>query len=148
MDVPNVKRCPHYQLSSEPLEMEGPASYLAVRRCLLTERMIGLLRQSQEGAALADKLVVNVANTRSFAFVGPDLEAVTQQSCAVHRCEESCTPGYAQHLALFQITDPREHEVTCSDEAENETRSETVARLTAQNEETPVALTAPLQKYL
>ena len=143
-NVPNAKRCPHYQLSSEPLEMEGPASYLAVRRCLLTERMIGLLRQAPEGAALADKLVVNDTSNRSFAFVGPDLEAVTQQSCLVERCEERCTPAYLHHLALFQITDPNEREVTCSDEEEKETQSETVARLADQKEAPPTSLATPL----
>ena len=143
MDVPNAKRCPHYQLSSEPLEMEGPASYLAVRRCLLTERMIGLLRQSPEGAALADRLVVNVALNRSFAFVGPDLEAVTQQSCAVRRCEERCTPAYLQHLQLFQITDPNEQEVTCAEETEKETQSETAARIDGQSEEISIPCVAP-----
>ena len=144
MEIPNAKRCPHYQLSSEPLEMEGPASYLAVRRCLLTERMIGLLRQTQEGAELANKLVVNVVNNRSFAFVGPDLEAVTQQSCSVKRCEERCTPAYLQHLALFQITDPKEQEVTCAEEEEKETRSETVARMDEQKEDTQISCAAPL----
>lgn len=134
MDVPNEKRCPHYQMVSEPLEMEGPTSYLAVRRCLLTERMIGLLRQAPEGAELADKLVVSATNNRSFAFVGPDLEAVTQQACLVKRCEERCTPSYMQHLDLFNIVDPNENEVTCADEEEKETQSETVARVAQQKE--------------
>ena len=143
MDVPNEKRCPHYQMISEPLEMEGPTSYLAVRRCLLTERMIALLRQSPEGAALADKLIVNAMNNRSFAFVGPDLEAVTQQACSVKRCEERCTPSYTQHLDLFQIIDPRKDEVTCMDEEEKETQSEMLARL-ARKQETPAAFIAHL----
>ncbi len=116
---------------SEPLEMEGPTSYLAMRRCLLTERMVGLLRQSPEGVKLADKLVVSALNKPSFAFVGPDLEAVTQQSCTVQRCEERCTPSYSQNLDLFQIVDPHKDDVTC-EENEIETQSEIVARLARQ----------------
>ena len=118
MDMQSSKRCPHYQMMSEPLDIEGPTSYLAVRRCTLTERLIVLLRQSEEGGQLADKLVINLMNGRSFAFAGPDLEAVTQRSCTVKRCEERCTPAYAHLLDLFGLTDPREEEVTCADAEE------------------------------
>ena len=142
MDAPDAKRCPHYQMRSEPLETDGPASYLAVRRCLLTERMIILLSQFPDGKRLADKLVVTALNNRSFAFVGPDLEAVTQQSCTVTRCENSCTPAYLQHLDLFDVTDPNESEVTCDDEDASETKSEAMARLNSSRPEAAVNYSA------
>src|ERR1041385_4507958 len=116
MESHNNKGCPHYQIYSEALELEGPPAYLAIRRCLLTERMIRLLQQSPEGNRLAEKLVIHVTNGKEFAFVGPDLDAVTQRSCTVKRCEERCTPAYLQHLNHFNITDPNEEEVTCRDE--------------------------------
>ena len=118
MDSHNNKRCPHYQIYSEALKLDGPPAYLAIRRCLLTERMIRLLRQSEEGKELSEKLVIHVANGNNYAFVGPDLDAVTQRSCSVKRCEERCTPAYLQHLSHFSIEDPRQEDVTCNDEEE------------------------------
>ena len=100
--------------------MEGPPAYLAIRRCLLTERMIRLLSQSPEGNRLAEKLVIHVTNGKDYAFVGPDLDAVTQRSCSIRRCEEKCTPAYLQHLSHFEMKDPYEEEVTCHDEEEEQ----------------------------
>lgn len=104
--------------------MEGPAAYLAIRRCLLTERLIQLLAESPDGARLAQKLVIHGTNNRSYAFVGPDLEAVTQFACTVGRCEQQCTPAYTQHLEYFDIRDPRYNEVTCGGEKTAEEESE------------------------
>jgi hypothetical protein len=115
MDPQKNSRCPHYQIYSEALEMSGPPAYLAIRRCLLTERMIRLLQQSEEGNRLAEKLVVHVTNGKDYVFVGPDLDAVTQRSCSVKRCQERCTPAYNQHLKHFDMNDPEEGEVTCED---------------------------------
>ena len=58
MDVQNSSRCPHYQIFSEPLTIDGPPAYLAIRRCLLTERLNRILCLTPEGKQLADKLVV------------------------------------------------------------------------------------------
>jgi len=115
MKQDDTRRCPHYQIYSEALETSESPAYLAIRRCLLTERMIRLLGQSPEGNRLADKLVIHVTNGKRYAFVGPDLDAVTQSSCSVKRCEEHCTPAYLQHLGIFEISDPNEEEVTCGD---------------------------------
>jgi hypothetical protein len=116
MDQNSSRRCPHFQIYSEPLDLEGVPAYLAIRHCVLTERMISLLSSRPEGAKLAVKLVINATNGKQFAFVGPDLEAVTQRSCTVRRCDERCTPAYAQHLDYFQIDDPHEDTVTCDEE--------------------------------
>ncbi len=116
MHANDSKRCRHFQIYSEPLDLEGPPAYLAIRRCLLAERLIALLRQSPDGGKLAVKMMVNTTNGNSFAFVGPDLDAVTQHACTVRRCDERCTPAYKQHLDHFQIEDPHEDEVTCSEE--------------------------------
>ncbi len=112
------KRCPHYQLHSEPLGADGPSAYLAVRRCLLTERLVRLLRQSEDGNQLAAKLTIHTADGRTYAFVGPDLEAVTQQMCRTERCEQQCTPAYTKHLDQFGVIDPGEEEATCNEEEE------------------------------
>ena len=118
MNSLNRSRCPHFQIYTESLIEDGPPSYLAIRRCLLTERLNRLLRQSDDGCLLADKLVVEAGNGSYYAFVGPDLEAVTQQSCSITRCENRCTPAYHQHLETFGITDPLEEDVTCQEREE------------------------------
>jgi hypothetical protein len=116
MEQNSSRRCVHFQIHSESLNLDGPPAYLAVRRCLMTERMIVQLRATDEGAQLADKLVVNGTNGKQFAFVGPDLEAVTQRSCTFRRCDERCTPAYKHHLSLFGIADPNITVVGCDDE--------------------------------
>lgn len=120
MNTEHPKRCPHYQIYSERLDSEGPPSYLAIRHCLLAERLIRILRQTQDGALLAGKLIIRTTEGKTFAFAGPDLEAVTQLTCTVERCEMRCTPAYAQNLEHFDLQDPGEEEVTC-EEAEEET---------------------------
>src|ERR1051325_4957755 len=119
MKDPDSRRCPHFQILSEPLEMDGPGAFLAIRRCLMTERLIRLLDRSPEAKRLSDKIVIHGANSRPYAFVGPDLEAVTQQTCYIKRCEECCTPAYEQHLAHFDIQDPYAEEVTCDDKSDS-----------------------------
>lgn len=117
MDALKSKRCPHFQIVAERLVMDGPASYLAIRHCLLAERLIMLLRpDSPEGNRLADKMIVRAANGKEYAFVGPDLEAVTQSICTLKRCDEHCTPAYKLQLQRFELHDPQEETVTCDDE--------------------------------
>ncbi len=115
-----MKLCPHYQIYSEALQMDGPAAYLAIRRCMLTERLVRFLEPSDEGRLLAEKMVIHTQDGRKYAFVGPDLESVTQMACNVPRCEARCTPAYQQVLRHFGLEDPDEENVTCTD-AESET---------------------------
>lgn len=104
MTAQNTKRCPHYQIYSEQLKMDGPPAYLAIRRCMLTER--------ETGRAVAAKLTTassreNTAEDAAespesirVAF-GPDLEAIHAPECTVLRCQESCTPCYRLLLLEF-----------------------------------------------
>ena len=127
-------RCPHYQLYAEPLGIEHGPNVLAVRRCLLTERLIGLLLQTPNGAMLTQRLTVRINSGREFAIIGPDLEAVTQSACTVNRCEERCTPAYGAHLEHFEGTDPHLEEVTChenSEEAAERLPSQAISTLCA-----------------
>ena len=117
MQPQETQRCPHFQLHSEPLAHDGPPAYLAIRHCLLTERMLHLLKTLPEAQPLAQRLVIRAGNAREYAFVGPDLEAVTQQDCAFARCQQRCTPAYKQMLAHFEVIDPGEEAVTCEEGA-------------------------------
>lgn len=96
--------------------MDGPPAYLAIRRCLLTERLLGFLNQSEDGRQLGEKMVIHTQDGKAYAFVGPDLEAVTQQSCNGQRCEERCTHAYLRTLQHFGMVDPDEEEVNCTEE--------------------------------
>ncbi|MCW3099110.1 MAG: hypothetical protein JWL77_4728 [Chthonomonadaceae bacterium] len=120
MNADAMKRCPHYQIYSEQLKMEGPPAFLAIRRCMLTERLLQFLDQSEEGRQLGEKMVIHTRDGKRYAFVGTDLEPVTQQACHSRRCEERCTPAYLQTLQRFEMVDPQEEEVTCDDSDEQE----------------------------
>lgn len=121
MNADTMKRCPHYQIYSEQLKMDGPPAYLAIRRCMLTERLLQFLDHSESGKQLEEKMVIHTRDGKRYAFVGTDLEPVTQQACSSRRCEERCTPAYLQTLQQFGMVDPQEEEVTCTDEEEEDT---------------------------
>ena len=112
----NIQRCPHFQLHSEQLSLDGPAAYLAIRHCTLTARMLHLLEPSTDALPLAKRLVIQIDESPVYAFVGPDLEVVTQQTCTVKRCDQTCTPCYKQTLSQFGTVDPYEDSVTCNEE--------------------------------
>lgn len=131
MNVDAMKRCPHYQIYSEQLKMDGAPAYLAIRRCLLTERLLHFLAPSEEGRQLEEKMVIHTQDGRRYAFVGPDLEPVTQQACNRGRYEGRCTPAYLHTLQQFGMADPLEEEVTCSDPDENEAADSAVRVPTA-----------------
>ena len=117
MPLQNTQRCPHFQLHTELLSTDGPPAYLAVRHCLLTGRLLALLQPSPAAQPLTQHLVIRTENNEPYAFVGPDLEAVTQAECSQHRCTQSCTPAYTQILQQFDVVDPHEESVTCDEQA-------------------------------
>jgi hypothetical protein len=120
VNIDAMKRCPHYQIYSEQLKMDGPPAYLAIRRCMLAERLIQFLDQSEEGRQLGGILVIHTTDGKRYAFVGPDLEPVTQQACNVRRCEDRCTPAYVHTLRQFGMVDPDEEKVTCTEDDETD----------------------------
>ena len=119
MNADNSQRCPHYQIYSEPLKMEGPPAYLAIRRCMLAERLIQFLDRTEDGKQLAEKIVIHTQSGKRYAFVGTDMEPVTQHTCHRQRCEERCTPAYLHTLEQFGLADPQEEEVTCTEPDEH-----------------------------
>ncbi len=132
MDEHNNARCPHYQLYVQPLDIETQPNVLAIRRCMLTERLIGLLRQTPDGGLLTQKLTVRIDSEREFAIIGPDLEAVTQTGCTIKRCEDQCTPAYVSHLDHFNGSDPHLEEVTCHETVEATTSKDRSQKLSTQ----------------
>ncbi len=120
MNSDTRKRCPHYQIYSEPLQLEGPPAFLAIRRCMLAERLLHFLNQSEEGKHLGEKMVIHTTAGKRYAFVGTDLEPVTPQTCNLGRCEERCTPAYVRTLQHFGKVDPQADDVTCTESDEDE----------------------------
>ena len=118
MESSSTPSCPHFQLHSELMAQEGPPAYLAIRHCLLTERMLKLLQPIPDAVPLGQRLVIQATKGALYAFVGPDLEAVTQQGCCISRCDSRCTPAYKDMLQQFDVIDPQEDTVTCREEDE------------------------------
>ncbi len=80
------------------------------------------LGETPEGGMLVEKLVILARNGQAYAFVGPDLDSVTQATCTTTRCEESCTPAYERNLDHFGAVDPLEDEVTCTDQCSDDAK--------------------------
>src|SRR5438094_7326187 len=106
MEKQERTRCPHFQVYAEQLDIEHGPNVLAIRRCTLTERLIGLLQQTPNGPMLTQKLTVRIDSAKDFAIVGPDLEAVSQSACTVARCIGGCSPAYSALLKHFGGSDP------------------------------------------
>ena len=70
-------------------------------------------------SAFAERIVIHAHGGKRYAFVGTDLEPVTQHACHSQRCEERCTPAYVRTLEHFGLADPQEEEVTCSEPDEH-----------------------------
>ena len=68
MDKQERSRCPHYQLYAQHLGIKRGPNVLAVRRCLLAERLSGLLLQTPNGAMLTQKLNVRIDPEKEFAI--------------------------------------------------------------------------------
>lgn len=117
MNPDAMQRCPHYQIYSGPLHRQGKASYLVIRRCTLMERMLSLLEDTEEGKQFGEHLTIQTRAGRRYAFIGPDMDPVTQQTCAEGRCEACCTPAYERTLRQFGKVDPQEAEVGCEEES-------------------------------
>src|SRR5579871_4000410 len=116
------KRCGHFALEVEEVPVVAAAIVLRVpiRRCALAERMIAIISQTNEGMAVARKLIFTASSLESVqrlegqtespiqidpdkirvAF-GPDLEAIHPAECTIQRCLESCTPSYRMLLEQF-----------------------------------------------
>ena len=132
MDKQAHSRCPHYQIYAQPLEIEHGPNVLAIRRCMLAERLIGLLNQTPNGSMLTQRLTVRIDSEKAFAVIGPDLDAVTQSTCTVQRCEERCTPAYISHLEHFDGQDPNLEEVTCLETTSDDNESVRAQAMPAQ----------------
>ncbi len=116
MPLQNTQRCPHFQLHVELLSTEGPPAYLAVRHCLLTARLLTLLQPFPDTQPLTQRLIIRTERNETYAFVGPDLEAVTQVACTQERCSQSCTLAYKETLQQFDVIDTEEASVTCDEQ--------------------------------
>jgi hypothetical protein len=124
-------RCKHFSIEAEEIYVSGAPVVLRVpiRRCMLAERMIGLISQTAKGSEVAHKLRIASDPHRTHApaehphadqvkppileaeiraAFGPDLEVIHHVECTIQRCKESCTPSYKsllQHFDLHELAD-------------------------------------------
>src|SRR2546423_880299 len=113
--------CGHFSLEIELLPVTHTSVVLRVpiRRCALSERMIALLSQHEEGLEIARRLTIAEASpphdteskeSRIRVAFGPDLEAIHRLECTPQRCQESCTPSYRALLRQFDFEEDAEQE--------------------------------------
>lgn len=133
-----TNRCGHFSLETEIIPVLHTAVVLRVpiRRCALSEHMVAVISQTEEGREVTRKLTIaparseggvvaadETAESRIRVAFGPDLEAIHAAECTVERCQVSCTPGYRLLLQQFGHPDEAERETGegCLEISESET---------------------------
>ena len=121
-------RCGNYVLETELLVVSGAPVVMQVpiRRCLLAERMLIQIVQTEPGREVAAKLTLALTNASGAtiltnagasespllrAALGPDLEPIHHTECQASRCLHSCTPGYFAMLQQFGLPSASEEEI-------------------------------------
>ncbi len=99
------ERCPHFQTRIEKLPYELTIALLPVRRCLLAERMVALIRPKPDSQEVVRTLVVDPGEEVPHCLYGPDLDVIEHSKCTRARCEESCSPAYVEILSGFKVED-------------------------------------------
>ena len=117
----NSNPCPRLKIESETLIVSGAGVEMRVpiRRCLLGERMVHLLLQTEAGQNTASRILINgpletplernvaqapLEPTPEAAIrvaFGPDLEPIHPLDCTRDRCVASCSPSYEAILVEF-----------------------------------------------
>ena len=100
--------CPQFQTHMERLNLKSDSAMLPVRRCLLSERMITLLRDTPEAEGVLKAIVLDAEAEMPYCLYGPDLDAIEHSKCTALRCGSSCSPSYRGILGRFEITDSQE----------------------------------------
>ena len=79
--------CPHFQTRIEKLPLELTTALLPIRRCLLAERMIRLVRSKPEAESVVETFVRDPALEVPYCVCGPDLDTIEHSKCVKTRCE-------------------------------------------------------------
>lgn len=99
-------RCPHFQTRVEKLSLEMTTAYLPIRRCLLSERMLTLLRPIEEAREIVETIAMEPDTEDAyFCVCGPDLDTIEHRKCSAARCESSCTVAFEEILGAFNLKD-------------------------------------------
>jgi len=100
--------CPQFQTHMERLNLKSDSAMLPVRRCLLSERMVTLLRGAPGAEEVIEAIVLDAETETPYCLYGPDLDAIEHEKCTAGRCALSCSPTYHRILGRFDITDLEE----------------------------------------
>ena len=100
--------CPHFQTRIEKLPFEHTTALLPIRRCLLAERMVRLIRNKPEAATVVGTLLRDTDSEVPYCICGPDLDTIEHGKCVRTRCEGSCTPAYRVMLEDLAVEDASE----------------------------------------
>ncbi len=102
--------CPQFQTMMEKVPLGSGTAVLPIRRCLLAERMITLLKEVDAAKEVAAALALDPDADPPRCTHGPDLEPIEHSRCTGERCAGSCSPAYRELLGRFRISDPVEIE--------------------------------------
>jgi hypothetical protein len=106
------RACPQFQTRIESYPLRTISAMLPVRRCLLAERMVQLVRGVEAADPVVRTVVFNRNTDPPYCLYGPDLESIEHWKCTADRCAGSCSPSYREILARFGVSDPEE--IACS----------------------------------
>jgi len=99
------RTCPHFQTRLDETPHGLGRTLHSVRRCLLAERMVRLLKVAPGARTLAISLSIDAGAEPPLCILGPDLEPIDWTTCTADRCERSCTPSYQEVIGRFGLTD-------------------------------------------
>lgn len=103
MDAPT---CPHFQTRMEEVPRHAGSTVLPIRRCLLSERMVALLRPVPAAQTVVWTVALDPTEEPPVCLNGPDFDTIEHARCTVERCEVSCSLRYRALLARFGVADP------------------------------------------
>jgi hypothetical protein len=107
--------CAHFQTRIEKLPLELTTALLPIRRCLLAERLVRLLRNNPEAAAIVETFVRDPDSEVPYCICGPDFDTIEHGKCVKTRCRSSCIPAYREILQGLGVEDT--YEIDCEEPA-------------------------------
>lgn len=116
----NPETCPHFQTRIEKLPLELTTALLPIRRCLLSERLIRLIRTKPEATAIVDAIIRDPDSEVPYCICGPDFDMIEHGKCVKVRCGNSCVPAYRELLKDFGVEDTVE--IDCEEPAPADAR--------------------------
>ena len=103
-EVNTPRVCAHFESRTEFLSLELTVAILPLKRCLLAERMVSLLSET-DSADSANELLLEPESGKLYCRCGPDYGPIHRSLCTPDRFEASCLPAYEEILVSAGLDD-------------------------------------------